>query len=165
MDLLSDLAGGDRRSIGRVSAVVPFVLDHPEQLPVLIEGMESEDEVLRMRCADAAEKISISKPDWFVPLRSRLLRLARTSAQQELRWHIAQMLPRIGLDAFQRDVAIAVLLEYLSDKSRIVRSCPRKWCSFGARRAFRTEPGTCQLAAGRLMSGSSLIVAIVSSVM
>jgi mRNA interferase MazF len=44
-------------------------------------------------------------------------------------------------------------------------SCPRKWCSFGARRAFRTEPGTCQLAAGRLMSGSSLIVAIVSSVM
>ncbi|WP_156899436.1 VOC family protein [Pleomorphomonas koreensis] len=44
-------------------------------------------------------------------------------------------------------------------------SCPRAWCSFGARRAFRTEPGTCQLAAGRLMSGSSLIVAMVSSVM
>ncbi len=120
MDILSALAGGDRRSIGRVSAVVPFVLDHPEQLPVLIDGMESEDEVLRMRCADAAEKISISKPDWFVPLRSRLLRSARTSVQQELRWHIAQMLPRIGLDASQRDVAIAVLLEYLSDKSRIV---------------------------------------------
>lgn len=120
MDLLSDLAGGDKRSIGRVGAVVPFVLEHPEQLPILIEGMESEDEVLRMRCADAAEKISISRPDWFVPLRSRLLQLARTSAQQELRWHIAQMLPRIGLDASQRDVAIAVLLEYLRDKSRIV---------------------------------------------
>ncbi|TAU77583.1 hypothetical protein ELI46_16665 [Rhizobium ruizarguesonis] len=44
-------------------------------------------------------------------------------------------------------------------------SCPMEWCSFGARRAFRTEPGMDQLAAGRLMSGSSLIVAIVSSVM
>ncbi|TAX48510.1 hypothetical protein ELI02_25580 (plasmid) [Rhizobium leguminosarum] len=48
---------------------------------------------------------------------------------------------------------------------RIDRSCPMEWCSFGARRAFRTEPGMDQLAAGRLMSGSSLIVAIVSSVM
>jgi len=45
------------------------------------------------------------------------------------------------------------------------RSCPQAWCSFGGRRAFRTEPGMDQLAAGRLMSGSSLIVAIVSSVM
>ena len=58
MDILSVLAGGDRRSIGRVGAVVPFVLAHPEQLPVLLDGMEGEDEVLRMRCADAAEKIS-----------------------------------------------------------------------------------------------------------
>lgn len=39
------------------------------------------------------------------------------------------------------------------------------WCSFGDRRAFRTEPGTGQLAAaGRLMSGSSLIAAMVSRV-
>ena len=45
------------------------------------------------------------------------------------------------------------------------RSCPRRWCSFGNRRAFRTEPGMDQLAAGRLMRGSSLIVAMVSSVM
>ncbi|MDR7031030.1 hypothetical protein [Rhizobium rosettiformans] len=48
---------------------------------------------------------------------------------------------------------------------RLCRSRPMAWCSFCARRAFRTEPGTCQLAAGRLMSGSSLIVAMVSSVM
>lgn len=40
-----------------------------------------------------------------------------------------------------------------------------EWCSFGGRRAFRTELGTDQLAAGRLMSRSSLIVAMVSSVM
>ena len=45
MDILSVLAGGDRRSIGRVGAVVPFVLAHPEQLPVLLDGMEGEDEV------------------------------------------------------------------------------------------------------------------------
>jgi len=120
MDILSVLAGGDRRSIGRVGAVVPFVLAHPEQLPVLLDGMEGEDEVLRMRCADAAEKISVSRPDWFVPLRSRLLQLSRASVQQELRWYIAQMLPRIGLDALQRAVSSAVLLDYLSDMCCIV---------------------------------------------
>lgn len=90
MDLLTVLAGVDKRSIGRVGEAVTFVLEHPEQLPVLIEGMEREDEVLRMRCADAAEKISIRRPDLFVPLRSRLLQLARTTVQQELRWHIRQ---------------------------------------------------------------------------
>ena len=47
----------------------------------------------------------------------------------------------------------------------VIRSCPTAWCSFGSRRAFRTEPGMDQLAAGRLMRGSSLIVAMVSSVM
>jgi hypothetical protein len=99
MDILSVLAGGDRRSIGRVSAVVPFVLDNPEKLSVLVDGMEGEDEVLCMRCADAAEKISVIRPEWFKPLRSRLIQLARRSAQKELRWHLAQMLPRIGLAA------------------------------------------------------------------
>lgn len=44
---------------------------------------------------------------------------------------------------------------------RLQRSCPRRWCSFGDCRAFRTEPGMDQLAAaGRLMSGSSLIAAM-----
>lgn len=53
----------------------------------------------------------------------------------------------------------------LDGEGRVRRSCPTAWCSFGARLAFRTEPGTDQLAAGRLMRGSSLIVAMVSSVM
>lgn len=120
MDILSVLAGGDRRSISQVSSVVPVVLANPAQLTLLLEGMEGGDEVLRMRCADAAEKISVRRPDLFKPFRSRLLQLAQESSQQELRWHIAQMLPRIGLESSQREIAIAVLFDYLEDKSRIV---------------------------------------------
>ncbi|MBP1847252.1 hypothetical protein J2046_005536 [Rhizobium petrolearium] len=49
-------------------------------------------------------------------------------------------------------------------RRKLVGSCPRG-CSFGVRRAFRAEPGLDQLAAaGRLMRGSSLIVAMVSRV-
>ncbi|QNQ64329.1 transposase [Brucella sp. 6810] len=51
------------------------------------------------------------------------------------------------------------------DPALYKRCCPREWCSSGDCRAFQTGPGTGQLAAGKLMSGSSLIVAIVSSVM
>jgi len=120
MDVLSVLSGGDRRSIGRVGSVVPYLLDHPEQLPILIHGMELGDEIVRMRCADAAEKISISRPDLLKPFRARLLQLAQRSTQQELRWHIAQMLPRLGLDGQQRDDAVSALLKYLKDDSRIV---------------------------------------------
>lgn len=120
VDILGVLAGGDRRSIGRVPEIVSFVLRHPEHLPVLIEGMEVDDEVVRMRCADAAEKISISRPDLFTPFRLQLLELAQTSVQQELRWHLAQMLPRVGLDTNQRNAGVQLLLEYLKDKSRIV---------------------------------------------
>ena len=48
---------------------------------------------------------------------------------------------------------------------RYVGASNRLRCSSGAGRAFRTKPGIDQLAAGRLMSGSSLIAAMVSSVM
>lgn len=59
----------------------------------------------------------------------------------------------------QMDHTMKILRAYL-------RSCPMEWCSFGVRRAVRSRPGVDQFAAaGRLMIGSSLIVAMVSSVM
>jgi predicted AAA+ superfamily ATPase len=69
------------------------------------------------------------------------------------------------LDEVHRVPNLFQNLRGLIDRGRRKGSCPWMWCSFGARRVFRTEPGTCQLAAGRLMSGSSLIVAMVSRVM
>ena len=114
------LSGGDRRSIGHVSDVVDFVLDHPEQLAVLIDGMTDEDEVIGMRCADATEKISAIRPKWFASFRARLIHIAQDSAQQEVRWHMAQIIPRIGLAASDREAAVALLFVYLEDKSRIV---------------------------------------------
>ena len=57
MDIASALAGGDRRSIGRANEVASFVLAHAEHLPDLIDGLGHADPVIRMRCADAAEKV------------------------------------------------------------------------------------------------------------
>ncbi|WP_427928500.1 hypothetical protein [Agrobacterium cavarae] len=82
------------------------------------------------------------------------------SIDQAERQQIAAELASAEAKLAEEDAAFEALI---SDEPP--RSCPRGWCSFGGRRAFRTEPGMDQLAAGRLMSGSSLIVAIVSSVM
>ena len=55
--LLEQLAGGDRRSIGRSNEVVATVLADPELLSVLFSGLDHDDPLIRMRAADAREKI------------------------------------------------------------------------------------------------------------
>ncbi len=54
--------------------------------------------------------------------RATLLRLAETTTQQELRWHLCQILPRLRLTAAQRARAAALALRWQADPSRIVRT-------------------------------------------
>ena len=42
--------------------------------------------------------------------------------QQELRWHLAAMVPRLRLNAKERQIAISSLNRYLEDRSSIVRT-------------------------------------------
>lgn len=63
--LIAALSGGDRRSIGRADDVVRQILAKPELVPELIAGLFHTDAVVRMRCADVAEKVSASHPEWF----------------------------------------------------------------------------------------------------
>jgi hypothetical protein len=121
--LLERLKGGDRRSIGRSGEVVEAVARAPELLPHLVGGLEAADEVVRMRAADALEKVTREHPEWLRPYKRRLLRVAATPDQQEVRWHVAQLLPRLPLTAAERRDAIALLDGYLEDASAIVRTC------------------------------------------
>jgi hypothetical protein len=120
MSTLSDqLSGGDRRSIGRSDQVVRQVLTAPGRLPELIAGLSSDDLVVRVRCADAVEKVSALHPDWLWPHKASLLELATRAAEPELRWHLAQMLPRLKLGPEEKHAVVATLFRYLEDKSRI----------------------------------------------
>lgn len=121
-DVLSMLKGGDRRSIGKVNEVVAAVLVNGKLFNALVSGMEQEDPLVRMRAADAAEKVSNQHPDWLLPHKALLLHLARTETQQELRWHLAQMLPRMKFRVKERRAVVAVLWDYVKDRSAIVRS-------------------------------------------
>jgi hypothetical protein len=121
-NILNKLTGGDRRSIGRVGEVVEDVLDDPTLFPALFEGMVHADPVIRMRSADAIEKISARRPEYLSPFKTRLLRQVAKINQQEVRWHVAQMLPRLELNEGERAASVAILQGYLQDKSKIVKT-------------------------------------------
>ncbi len=120
--ILEKLKGGDRRSIGRANEVVRQVLRTPALLGELFKGMRSGDPLVRMRAADAAEKVTAQRPDLLQPFKRSLLHAIANIDQQEVRWHVAQMIPRLHLTPTERVRAAGVLFAYLSLKSRIVRS-------------------------------------------
>ena len=93
--ILRKLEGGDRRSCGRTSEVVEEIRENPKLLADLVGGLTSEDPIVRMRAADALEKATRARPDWLTVFKNTLLRLATESEQQEVRWHLAQILPRL----------------------------------------------------------------------
>ena len=121
-DLIEMLAGGDRRSIGRSEEVAAEVLADETLFPELFLGLDSQDPVVSMRAADALEKITARRPELLQPYKTELLARAARARQQELRWHAAQMLPRLELDDRERRLAVEVLMSYLEDKSSIVRT-------------------------------------------
>jgi hypothetical protein len=119
----SFLAGGDRRSIGRSNEAAAAVLRQPDRFPKLLRCMWSDDPVVRMRAADAVEKLSAARPKLLQPYRAELMGLAEEANQQELRWHLALMIPRLQLAATGRKRAMETLRRYLDDRSSIVRTC------------------------------------------
>jgi hypothetical protein len=114
------LAGGDRRSIGRAGEVAADVLANLELFPSLFQLMLHDEPLIRMRAADAVEKVTAERPSWLQPFKATLLQEVALIEQQEVRWHVAQMVPRLKLTDDEREAAVALLQAYLADKSRIV---------------------------------------------
>ena len=130
------LQGGDHRSIGNSNRIAAHVLRHPRELPELIACLWSDDPVVRMRAADAAEKISVKRPNLLDPFKAALLGLADEVTQAELRWHLALMLPRLTLDKLERARARAALQRYLTDRSSIVKT----WAMHGMAELSKGNP-------------------------
>ncbi|MFQ5812528.1 MAG: hypothetical protein ACE5I2_04980 [Anaerolineae bacterium] len=121
-NVLKKLTGGDRRSIGRANEVVVDVLNDPTLFEVVFHGMLSDDPIIRMRSADAVEKITASHPEYLQPYKTKLIQQVAKVEQQEVRWHVAQMVPRLELSQEEQAVVVEILLNYLNDKSKIVKT-------------------------------------------
>jgi hypothetical protein len=115
------LEDGDRRSSGRADEVARVVLREPRRFRELMKCLWNEKAVVRMRAADAAEKITARKPRLLDRYKVELLGLLAEAEQIELRWHLALMVPRLPLTAPERQRA-AALLFYLEDRSSMVKT-------------------------------------------
>jgi len=116
------LEGSDRRSIGPADKVVRLIIKEPQRFRELIKCLWDENPVVRLRAADAAEKISSKKPRLLDRHKPELLGLLAEADQIELRWHLAAMIPRLRLTAPERQRAVAALDHYLNDRSSIVKT-------------------------------------------
>jgi len=77
-----------------------------------------------MRTADALEKASSRHREYLRPFKNRLINEVSQIEQQEVRWHLAQMLSYLEVSRPERDQIVRILLSYLdTDKSKIVKVC------------------------------------------
>ena len=121
-NILALLEGGDRRTIGRADQVAAMVSKDRGLFPQLILGLWSEDPKVRMRAADATEKVTRKNPALLARYKKELLGLMAETKEQEMRWHLAAMVPRLPLNAKERQLAASSLRSYLEDRSSIVKT-------------------------------------------
>jgi hypothetical protein len=121
-NILALLEGGDRRMIGQSDRVAAMVAEDATLFPELIAGLWSGDVLVRMRAADAAEKVTRKHRELLQPYKKELLGLMAEAREQELRWHLAVMVPRLVLNAKERKAAMSLLEGYLEDRSSIVKT-------------------------------------------
>ena len=112
------LSGGDLRSDGAADQVAKAVLQHPALIDDLVAGLESSDEVIRGRTADALEKIARSRPDLTIGHLPLLLSLLKKDTVLMVRMHLAMMLGHFAEYLEYVDTIIPALLQAL-DETRV----------------------------------------------
>ncbi len=122
MRLASLLAGGDRRSIGQADAVAALVAEQPWLLDELWDCLGDADPVVRMRAADALEKVSRVTRAWFNRHKAALLANAFDDGTAEMRWHLIAITSRVDMDGREAARFCGALRHWLrNDPSRIVK--------------------------------------------
>ena len=119
-DLIKD---GGLNTAGGAGKAAMAVRAKPGLAGELVDLLSDPNPAVRMRAADALEKASAQNAGLLAPHKDALLEKAEITAQQELRWHFAQVLPRLDLDADEiHELADLLQRWYARDASRIVRT-------------------------------------------
>ncbi|HYH75495.1 MAG TPA: hypothetical protein VD735_06070 [Candidatus Saccharimonadales bacterium] len=98
--------GGKSNSLGRANEVIALVVQDRQRIDELYACLFDDDAWVRMRAADALEKVCRQHPDWLLPYIDRLAAELSDSTQPSIQWHIAQIYSQVGLSDRQERVAI-----------------------------------------------------------
>lgn len=117
------LSGGDRRSLGR-APIVSKRVKTTKDLDQLFLLIYSSDRTVAMRAIDTLEKVTRTNSSYLNNHGNELMNFARNTSNKEIKWHIAQLLPRIDWTSQQHQKAFALLNYWASNpnESKIVRA-------------------------------------------
>lgn len=116
------LEEGDLRTTGNVNEVIKIVSGQKD-FDLLFKTLLLNDRKVVMRAADAIEKLTVIHPEYLKKHKKVLLKLLFNAKDKELKWHIAQLIPRLALNKKESYDAWKHLYFWAGDKyeSRIVR--------------------------------------------
>ena len=115
------LSGGTRTSVGEADQVIAKLLKAPAGLTEIYKLFLDEDPVVAMRASYVAMRVAEQKPESVKPFTKDLLKNLEHYTQQEVRWHIPQLLVHAELTKAQRHRAYEVIMDWAeTDKSKIV---------------------------------------------
>jgi hypothetical protein len=115
------LTGGTRTSVGAADEVIQVLLNDTDGLSAIYDLFLDEDPVVAMRSSYVAMKVAMLMPQSVSPFANDLVKNLHLYTQQEVRWHIPQLLVHVELTGAQKRKAYEVLMLWSeTDKSKIV---------------------------------------------
>jgi hypothetical protein len=116
------LLGRDLRKLGKNNLVVRAVNDQ-QSFDELFALIFHHERPLVLRAIDAVEKITLKRPEYLRPHKGQLMSVLKSADHKELKWHIAQLIPRIELSKIEL-IDVQHILAYWAlnrNESKIVR--------------------------------------------
>jgi hypothetical protein len=96
-DFAKLLLDNDLRTIKQNNIVIRSVNDQ-KSFDELFRLTFHHERTLVMRAVDAVEKLTVRHPEFLQSHKSQLLHALKSADHKELKWHIAQLIPRVDLD-------------------------------------------------------------------
>ena len=120
--LTSLLLGKDLRTIRQNNVVVNSIHDQ-RTFDELFSLVFHHERTLVMRAIDAIEKVTAKHPEFLITHKSQLIEVLNSADHKELKWHIAQLLPRVDLTVAELEGVWHKLAYWALNKteSKIVR--------------------------------------------
>ena len=119
--LRDHLSGGTRTSLGQAPAVIKQVARSPEILNEIYNLFLDNDPVVAMRSSYVAMKVAEADPESTWGHKKKVLRDLPRYVQQEVHWHIPQLLIHMNLTHTERRKAYGTVMYWSeTDKSKIV---------------------------------------------
>lgn len=121
-DLEELLSNGDPRSLGEIKSVIDKIKSQ-EDFDGLFTFLSHSNRIVVMRSSDAVEKISRNNPKFLQKHKGKIFELCQSKSFNELKWHLALLLPRLSLSENEKGEAWEILTNWTKNKenSKIVR--------------------------------------------